>query len=323
MAGSVFSQLLGKVLDESPEATQTFGELEVGRRIITTKLRTIAIANISNISVGRVRRRLLRWLLAAIVCVIAGLAVRAIWQDTYQTIGLALYAAGLVSVLLFFLAPRRTHYLLITTNDGVLSRFTGPQPDLLQEVRRVLSEKIDTGNENINLHINFSTGSIENLNVAHADTISQSTHVAGTGHTVATNGATAVSGHAATTVQTAPGANGRVATADTAYSANRSAGAQQANANQQNGTAHINSEQYVDFSQFLPAVVEMHRFYARQPNAEHLEQRLHELELLMRAGAPGGHQKSRVRELTGEVSQILQAYPSAVQIFQNISGLMG
>ncbi len=135
---------------------------------------------------------------------------------------------------------------------------------------------------------------------------------------VAANGAAAIAGQAST-VQTASG----VPPDDTGQTASRSPGAQVANGTMQNGSAHVATDQYVDFSHFLPAVVEMHRFYARQPNAEHLEQRLHELELLMRAGAPGSHQKSRLRELTGEVSQILQAYPSAVQIFQNIASLTG
>lgn len=235
--------------------------------------------------------------------------------------GMLLLLAAIAFVFVFFLLPHKKHYLLITTNDGVLSRFPGRKAELLHEVRDVLTEKINTGNENISLHANFEKGSIENLNVAHADSVNQTTNVSGSGHTVATNGATAVSGHA-NTVQTANGANGRVGTTETINNVTRSPGAQLGNGHSQNGASHSNTERYVDFSQFLPSIVEMHRFYARQPNAEHLEQRLHELELLMRAGATGGHQKSRIRELAGEVGQILQAYPAAVQIFQHIASLV-
>lgn len=321
MTGNSIAQLLGKVTEESPEATQTFGELEIGRRVLTTKSRTLAIANISNISVGWVDKRLLRWLFASAVAAALASKISDPFDRTSEVMSLVLWLAAAGCALCFFLLPRKTHYLLITTNDGVLTRFTGPRTELLQEVRGVLTEKINTGNENLTLHVNFEKGSIENVNVAHADKVSQTTNISGSGHTVATNGATAVSGHA-NTVQTANGANGRVATHETAYRADRSPGAQLGSGHYQNGATHAYTEQAVDFSQFLPSIVEMHRFYARQPNAEHLEQRLHELELLMRAGSPGGHQKSRVRELAGEVSQILQAYPSAVQVFQHIANLV-
>jgi hypothetical protein len=66
----------------------------------------------------------------------------------------------------------------------------------------------------------------------------------------------------------------------------------------------------------------MHRFYARQPNTQHLEQRLSELELLMRAGTPTNAQKTRLRELSNDMSQILQAYPQAVELFDHIGSLV-
>ncbi len=309
---------------EGAAATQTFGALTIDKRVLRTPSRTISIRNIATISIGTdVQPRSAIWGVLAVLAALVAIAAFSMsnpYSQSPQAVGVIAAIVAIVFVV-FHLQPQdKTHYLLISTSDGVLSRITGPRRETLDEVRDILTQKINADDETSTFTINFENGTIENLNVGEAGSIHHATHVSGTGHTVAANGATAVSGQA-NTVQTANGGNGRVATADTV--ANRSPGAQLGNGHQQNGTAHVNSEQYVDFSQFLPAVVEMHRFYARQPNAEHLEQRLHELELLMRAGAPGGHQKSRVRELTGEVSQILQAYPSAVQIFQNIAGLMG
>jgi len=81
------------------------------------------------------------------------------------------------------------------------------------------------------------------------------------------------------------------------------------------------SESFIDYSGVLPAIVEMHRFYARQTGTQHLEQRLSELELLMRAGTQTTAQKARLRELSGEMSQILGAYPQAVELFDHISSL--
>lgn len=81
------------------------------------------------------------------------------------------------------------------------------------------------------------------------------------------------------------------------------------------------ADSFIDFSGVLPAIVEMHRFYARQPGALHLEQRLSELELLMRAGTPTSSQKARLKELAVDMSQILQAYPQAVQLFDHVGAL--
>lgn len=92
-----------------------------------------------------------------------------------------------------------------------------------------------------------------------------------------------------------------------------------------NGTAaapHSAPESFIDYSGVLPAIVEMHRFYARQTGTQHLEQRLSELELLMRAGTPTISQKTRLRELSGEMSQILGAYPQAVELFDHINSLV-
>ena len=310
---------------ESAATTQTFGLLTIDKRVLTTPSRTISIRNIATVSVGtHVEPRAAILLILAIILAIMSLGAfnaSSAFNTGPNSAGLvlALLAAGLA--ISYFRPEDKTHYLLISTSDGVLSRFTGPKREILDEVRDLLTQKINGGDEASTFNINFENGTIENLSVASAGTVSAATHVSGTGHTVATNGATAVAGHH-NTVQTANGANGRVATTETSHSANRSPGAQMGHGHAQNGASHSHQEIAVDFSHYLPAIVDMHRFYARQPNAEHLEQRLHELELLMRAGAAGGHQKSRIRELSGELSHILQAYPAVTQIFQHIAGLV-
>lgn len=299
---------------ESAAATQTFAALTIDERVVVTQSRTIALSNIATVSVGpHIQPRSLLPLILAIVFATSGsgLLMTGDFETVQAKTGGALLILALIMAGLYFRPQDKNHYLLISTNDGVLSRFTGPRREMLDEVRGLLTRKINAGGDTSTFTIDFQNGTIESSNVGGG---AQSTHAFGTSHTAAANGATAFSGPD-NTVQTANGANGRVSTA------NHSPAATLGNAPQQNGASHVNSEQYVDFSHFLPAVVEMHRFYARQPNAEHLEQRLHELELLMRAGAPGAHQKARLRELAGEVSQILQAYPSAVQIFQNIGAL--
>lgn len=89
-----------------------------------------------------------------------------------------------------------------------------------------------------------------------------------------------------------------------------------------NGGSPPASDSFVDYTTVLSAIVEMHRFYARQANTQHLEQRLSELELLMRAGTPTPVQKARLHELSNDMSQILQAYPQAVELFDHIGSLV-
>lgn len=312
---------------EGAAATLTSRALTIDKRVLKTPGRTIAIANISTISVGtHVQPRSVLPLVLAILFMTAGIgaiAASADFDTPPAKIGAGLAVLALVLAVIYFRPQDKTHYLLVSTNDGVLSRFTGPRREMLEEVRDILSHKINAADETSTFAVNFETGSIETLPGAQPGvTVSQTAPANGAGSMGAANGPAAVAGSTAAS-QATNGTKERVAATDTAYAADRTPAVQPANGHHHaNGAAHAAPDQYVDFSHFLPAIVEMHRFYARQPNAEHLEQRLHELELLMRAGAPGAHQKARVRELTGEVSQILQAYPSAVQIFHNIAGLM-
>lgn len=304
---------------EGAAATQTFGALTVDKRVLVAPGRTIAIASIATVSVGTYAQpRSIMALILAVLCATGGIAL--LMTGDFDTIpakaGVALLVVAAILLGLYFRPQDKTHYLLISTSDGVLTRFTGPQRQTLDEACDILTRKINAGDETSAFAIDFENGIIEPLNVTGTGNVQRAAKASGNGSAAAANGAAAISGQASA-VQSAGG----VPPDDTSQAASRSPGAPVANGSLQNGTAHVTADQYVDFSHFLPAVVEMHRFYARQPNAEHLEQRLHELELLMRAGAPGSHQKSRLRELTGEVSQILQAYPSAVQIFQNIAGL--
>jgi hypothetical protein len=87
-------------------------------------------------------------------------------------------------------------------------------------------------------------------------------------------------------------------------------------------TLEARADSFIDYAGVLPAIVEMHRFYAHQPGTQHLEQRLSELEMLMRAGTPTPSQKARLKELTADMAQILNAYPQAVELFDHIGGLV-
>ena len=50
--------------------------------------------------------------------------------------------------------------------------------------------------------------------------------------------------------------------------------------------------------------------------------RLDELKTLLEIGSPAPHEKSRVRELTSDMANYLQAYPALVTLFQNIASVI-
>jgi hypothetical protein len=213
-------------------------------------------------------------------------------------------ALGLLSsffLVLWVQAPRSTiPYLIVTTNDGTRSLFSsGHSRETLEKVRRVLSDKINAQDEAATYTVNFATGVIENLNLEKGASLNADTVVAGDGNQVVAN---------------SPG--GRIATADQTFSATSSPGAQIGFGNTQAGNTLTVT--YIDYSGVLPQIEQMHRFYARDPNAAHVAERLSEMEVLMRSGTPTEPGRSRIRALATDLSTILQGYPPLVQFFHDI-----
>ncbi|CAA2138646.1 hypothetical protein HYPP_01062 [Hyphomicrobium sp. ghe19] len=324
---------------ESAAATKTFASLRVDHRVLSTPTRTIAISNISTISVGThvtARPTALFWLLAALFLLMTLGSMRpdVSWGPLTPT-G-ATVVLGFIALAFAGLAVRpedKTHYLLISSNDGILSRFSAPDRSILEEVRSILTEKINRNDESMTFSVNFERGQIENLGPAHSGG-----HAPGQQH-VTTGGRPAQPGNSGA----APDRNSQPAAqrprpgpaqgpAEISGPAPRPQ--QQPQAQPQRGQPALSpalngaaapsqsADAFIDYTGVLPAIVEMHRFYARQAGTQHLEQRLSELELLMRAGTPTSAQKVRLRELSGEMSQILGAYPQAVELFDHIDGLV-
>jgi hypothetical protein len=330
-ATMVFS---GKI-KESAAATKTFAALRIDRRVLSTPTRTVAIANIATVSTGTHvvhRPTAVYWLFALLFLLMTFASMRPdfTWGPLEPTGGSLIL--GFLTIVFAGIALRpddKTHYLLISSADGVLSRFTAPDRSILDEVRAILADKINRNDEAMTFDVNFELGRIENFSGSPDAGMSSS-------------GSGAEHGPQPRQIAQQPrGANGgaplerpaqpsaprqRMNGADNGVST-RGRGAQPTLAPKANGgpslaTAHAPApENFIDYTGVLPAVVEMHRFYARQTGTQHLEQRLSELELLMRAGTPTGTQKARLRELSTEMSQILGAYPQAVELFDHIGSL--
>jgi len=286
----------------------TFGAVSIDRRVLRTPARTIAIRNIATMTVGTDVTPVSPW--PKIMAVLSALAFTFLILTNAQRFGLgpALIGAGLIFAVAVIVAimqkEDRTHYLVITTSDGLRTRFTGASRDTVDEVWRILTDKIDKDDIGSTFNVNFENGTIENLNVGEVGTLAADTIVQGSNNQV---------------VSASPGA--RLATRETHNVATNSPGAQIGTGNVQ--SASTNALTHVDYSGELSQVEDMQRFYARQPNAHHVAERLSELELLMRSGTPSTEGRSRVRDLAVDLSTIMQAYPALVQFFQGIAKLAG
>jgi hypothetical protein len=315
---------------ESAAATKTFGSLRVDRRVLSTPTRTIAIANIATVSVGTHvahRPTSIYWLLTLLFILMALGSMRPdfTWGPLSPTGGTVVL--GFLAVVFAGLALRpddKTHYLLISSTDGVLSRFSAPDRTILEEVRTILTDKINRGDESMTFSVNFDRGHIESLAGGGQSAALPPPAGDGMQHGPQSNRP----GGMAAPERGPPAAANRPRQAPSENTGPPSRAPQRSQPTlpgPMNGSASPNtgsSESFVDYTGVLPAIVEMHRFYARQNGTQHLEQRLSELELLMRAGTPTMSQKKRLRELSGEMSQILGAYPQAVELFDHIDGLV-
>ena len=282
---------------DSVGGTRTFGRLNIRERVLDTGDRTIAVANISTVSLAKLdkkRTRIVLWILAGL-CVVSGL-VSLVGGDMSSVLLLAL--AGFFGWLAYRAKDIVT--LAVGTGDGARTLFSSTDEAFLAEVKRFLTEKINTGDLRAATFIfdqstqDISIGKVVtgNDHSVNADSV-----VTGSHNQVATNSAGAQFGNS-----------------DARYSAVNSPKAQMGAGN---------TVARVDYSSVLPNVEEWRRQAAQSPGWEHVAERLSELEALLKSGTPNADDKGKVRSLVADLSGILQAYPAAVQLFQSIARLAG
>lgn len=78
-----------------------------------------------------------------------------------------------------------------------------------------------------------------------------------------------------------------------------------------------------NYDSVLGQITNLHRFYEQHPQALHIRERLAEMELLMRSGTPSQAQRTRVRELALDLTNIMSAYPHMTQLFSHVTALAG
>lgn len=279
--------------------SREYKNLSIYERVLDTGERTINLNNVATVTI--VVESFFLWRILALVSGIVFVLIGLVPLFTGGSFGAA---NSLLSLLLaagaFFLfwRWRDVSYLQIGASDGSRSVFRSTDQGLMVEVKDFLTKKINEQNVQATSHFHFGDrisgdkvsgdkvagDKFEGDQVRGNKTVNtHNTHVEGVGHQVAAHSDRARFGNGAT----------------------------------------IDQSVHVDYSQMLPDVEKLHRFYANQPDAKHIEERLSELEFLLRSGTPTTDNKSRVVTLTSELSNILQAYPPMVQLFQHIGHLAG
>jgi hypothetical protein len=280
--------------------SEVFGQLTIERRVLITPRSTVSIPNIATISSGTITvPSKLVWMLA-LMLLVGGIGVFAYARARPGFVDAAAGSAMVLAALVLarFFSHKEKPCLFISSSDGHTSLFAGQQKTL-EEVRRLLSDKINADDENAVYRINFEKGVVQTVNVAPGASVGAI--VAGScNHVMAGAG------------------SARLGTADTFLQATNSPSAQLGNGHYSAGNSY-----HADYSQVLPNIAEMQRFYAGRPDTQDIADRLSELEHLMRSGTTTPASRSRLGQLLGDLSSVLGAYPGVVQIFQQAARIAG
>jgi len=289
------------------ELTQkTFDGLHVDERVLTTASRTIAIKNISSILVNTVTEP------KSVFILLFGLALLAFSffafaasADPYGPNNQASVLAGFlglfagIGLIAYFLrGPSVDNYLIISSNDGVRTFFTGPR-DYLEKVRELLTEKINNNDEAAVYNFDFRNQKIDNLTL---NTITQGD-----------NASAVIGDNAAVQHNVASGEGARAGTADHAYTVENSPGANVGAGQVNTGTTasgNTVTQTRIAFGRLVDDAAQWRVYLAQQrPDAE-TDRRLAQLEELMKRGAPNEADKTSVLEIVRDLGAVAQAIPA-------------
>jgi hypothetical protein len=270
--------------------TESSGQLTIDRRVLVTPKSTIGIASVSSVTSGTVgvtRRGMRRLAIALSAAGIALLAGGLMQGGVLLMIsGAASFAAGLM---LLPFATTATPCLTIATRGGGTFHFLG-QRRTLEEGRRLLTNKINTGDEVSAFRIHFEKGIVQPL--GHAEPVASLFADIG---------------------NQAPG-HGDERAGD--FHPHAPAGLERVNGHVLNAGGF-----HVDYAPVLGQIADMQRFYACRPDTQEIAGLLSEMEYLMRSGTPTGGGRQRLDQLARELTTILAAYPHVVQIFRQAAHL--
>jgi hypothetical protein len=318
-------------LMDTVSGRREFGSVKIYERVVDTDDRTINIDSIATVSVGVVPNRFLRWLVWAVAGAVALVGLSALGGsltrsrfDPADLLGAIVMFAVAVAIYFFGRRFTDTYLLVIGASDGSRTVFPSRNLKHLHEVKDFLTRKINEQDVSATLAADFKAAMsrpiVHNNNYGGTqyNNNGNGAMAIGDGNQMAVNSPGATVGNGNLHVN---GSGNRIGTQETSYALNGASGVQIGTGNVAVG--NTSTATHLDFSGVLPQVVELHRYYAQQANSRHVEERLMELEMLMRSGAASQQQRSRIRELAGDLGHILQAYPAMVQFFGHVGRMVG
>lgn len=269
-----------------PLANAAADRLTIRERIVETDAWSIAVPAIATLSVAREREgRLLRGALltGAGLSALAGLANYALSAVMPALPVLIAALAATAICVLLSVRSKQRYVLAITTNDGSRCTVASDSMAEINDMRAFLAEKINR--QDCGATRVFQLNSAERRDDAPA---ALTTAVARADATAAATDV--ITPLAELSPQAPPAAAGGGST---------------------------------DYASVLGQITDLHRFYEKHPQAMHIRERLAEMELLMRSGTPSPTQRTRVRELALDLTNIMSAYPHMTQLFAQVTSLAG
>lgn len=301
----------------SPEKAEAknYGLLTVEPRLLVTDDLSVAIPNITALSTDATHRKavMARNPLAIPLNMIAGIVLVLVvalgafgMNRAPGALLLLLLPAGLIiaAALVYgstTLKPvekvpeKWTYFLHVTTSGPVSMHFRAPTKQTIDAARRIISDKINDGDNASVYDINFEDGSIQKISAGKIE--SMGTVANGSGNQVSTG-------------------NGRVGTMDT-MEAHDLPGALLGS-----GLFAAGITYRVDYSKQLPLVADWVRNFEQGGHTD-IARRLAELEQLMKEGTPNAQTKGRVRDLTRELTSLLGGAADIAEFFGSIARLAG
>lgn len=262
---------------------EQFDYLTVKDNVIDTGLRSISIKNISTVGITKVYPYQRFAFIVALISV--GFFVAGSTANNANVLHVFALFALLAS---FGLYASNETFLVLSTNDGSSSLFFNKDMNFLKRVKQSIDERINDPESASQFTVNFNKGSIEQMSVDNM------------------GGVTNMS--AETVVSDSPGAN----------VASHSAGAQVGIGN----TMEVYSS-FVDYQDYLPKMEEIRALAPQRRPDLNIEDKLDELIELMKNGSPTKEERRRVLDLTANLSQILQSYPTLVRLFDDLAAFVG
>jgi hypothetical protein len=165
--------------DKEKDEIKTFSFMTVERRAITTTDATLSIANIARLVVDwRAPAMKANWSnkSQAIAAIGIGVAIVCFYISSLSIQNQVFSLVGLAAAVLGFIIGSRlprtftplgepTYILEVRTNDAGSYYFSSSNKKLMDEVRRLITDKINDHNQSAVYNINFEQGVIENMGV--------------------------------------------------------------------------------------------------------------------------------------------------------------